>query len=526
MDTGRLLGVVRATARPAGLGIAAMLGGGLLYVPDGVAQGTGPPAPAAYLIAGCGVVCLAVAFAVVASGPFADRGPVYGSVSRVWGSRFVGALAAWPALVGYVALVALLAEWLGRLAPLPRSTGAYVAGTLDAPTGLAAVLGVESVAPPVGDAVAVAACALALGVHLLGRRRAAGAAALLAWSVVAGLAALLIAAFVPGIGEFVPGNFDPLYPTEGLRSAPVASLVGGVGAALFAFLGVEAAAYGVGAPGRSERDASGTDSPTSDAGNTASHTGYEAYAPVVAAAVLAVLVSLAALVALGVVNWARLNLADVPAADAIAAYLPIDPIGTTVAVSLVAGVAALVALAVPAARTLAGVAELFPPLRRRTDDRPGLVFAVVYAVAAALAVGDLVAAALYVAVPGLALSYLAVAVAVAAMPSRRPDLWAACAVRPSGTLGRGTILGGVAVAASLLGVALASDPATTLSLTLHRVALAVFEFELVADPLGGHVLALLAVELVGAGLYVVLGDYRASTGADLPPLDAAAEEGE
>ncbi|MFC7136923.1 hypothetical protein ACFQRB_11440 [Halobaculum litoreum] len=46
------------------------------------------------------------------------------------------------------------------------------------------------------------------------------------------------------------------------------------------------------------------------------------------------------------------------------------------------------------------------------------------------------------------------------------------------------------MAASLLGVALASDPATVLALTLHRVSLAVFEFELVSDPLGGHVPAL------------------------------------
>ncbi|MFC6794090.1 hypothetical protein ACFQFH_06670 [Halobaculum halobium] len=181
MDTGRFLGNLRGTARPAGVGLAATLGGGLLYLPGGVAQGAGPQAPVSYLLAGGGIACLAVAFAVVASGPFAERGPVYGSVSRVWGSRRLGALAAWSALAGYVALLALLAEWIGRLAPLPASTGAYVSGTLGAPTGLAALSGFGVPAPLVGDALALAACLLALGVHLAGTRRAAVAAAVPGW---------------------------------------------------------------------------------------------------------------------------------------------------------------------------------------------------------------------------------------------------------------------------------------------------------------------------------------------------------
>ncbi|SHH70338.1 APC family permease [Halobaculum gomorrense] len=505
MDTGRLLRTVRRTARPAGVGLAAVLGGGLLYVPGGVAQGAGPQAPLSYLLAGGGAVCLAVAFAVVASGPFGGRGPVYGSVSRVWESRALGALAAWPALAGYVALLALLAEWLGRLAPLPASAGAYVTGRLGAQTGLAAVLGVGSLSPLVADGVAVAVCAGALGLHLLGPRRAATAAATTAWAVVLAVGAMLLAAFLPGVGEFVPGNFDPLYPTPGLRRAPIASLVGGVGAALFAFLGVEAAASAVSVDARS--DASGRATPNSG------------IAPAVAATVAAVTLALTAFVALGVVDWIRLNLADIPAADALAAYLPVDPVALTAIVSVVAGLAAVVALGVPAAGTLAGLSELFPPLARGPSEPPAVPLVAVYGVAAALAVADLVAPTLYVAVPGLALSYLAVALTALAMPSRRPELWTACSVRPSGPLGRGILVAAVAVAASLLGIALAGDPASTLGLTLHRVALAVFEFELVSTPLGGHIPALLAWELLGAGLYVVLRDYRETVGADLPPLN-------
>ncbi|QZX99438.1 hypothetical protein [Halobaculum rubrum] len=507
MDWGRLGAVAARTARPAGVGLAATLGGGLLYLPGGVAGGAGPQAPLAYLLAGGGAGCLAVAFAVVASGPFAERGPVYGAVSRVWGSRRLGALAAWGALAGYVALLALLAEWLGRLAPLPASTGAYVSGTLGAPTGLAALSGVGLPGPLVGDALAATVCLLALGVHLAGTRRAVVAAAVPAWGVVLGVGALLVAAFLPGVGEFVPANFDPLYPTSGLRRAPLRSLVGGVGVALFAFLGVEAAAYAA-AVDRAEGDGPRT----------------LGLAPVVAAAVAGALVSLTALVALGVIDWTRLTLADIPAAAAIAAYLPVDPVTLTVVVSTAAGFAALVALGVPAARTLVGLAELYPPLGRGPAEPPVVALVAVYGAAAALAVADLVAPALYVAVPGLALSYLAVAATAAAMPVRRPDLWAECGFRPTGAAGRVALAGAVAVAAALVGVTLASDPATTLGLTLHRDALAVFEFELVSDPLGGVVPAIVAWELIGVGLLLVVRDYRKSLGIELPALEEPGED--
>ncbi|PSQ04337.1 hypothetical protein BRC97_11505 [Halobacteriales archaeon QS_6_71_20] len=525
MNTGRLAGAAADAVRPAGVGLAAALGGGLLYVPDGVAQGAGPQAPLSYLLAGVGAACLAAAFAVVASGPFDERGPVYGPTARVWGSRTLGALAAWAALAGYVALLGLLAEWLGRLAPLPTTARAYVEGTAGGPSGPAALLGVAPPGDVAADALAVAVCVLALGAHLLGRRRATLAAAVPAWGVVVGVGALLSAAFVPGVGEFVAGNFDPLYPTSGLRAAPVRSLAGGVAAALFAFVGVEAAAYAAaGADDGDAADESGATTERDGAADSGTTTAVGAprpgdAAPVVAAAVIAAVVTLAALVGLGVVDWVRLNLADVPAADAVGAYLPVDPVAVTVVVSVVAGPVALVALGVPAAGTLVGLTELCPPLARGPDEPPVVPLVVVYGAAAGLAVGDLAARALYVAVPGLALSYLAVAASVAAMPSRRPDLWSACRWRPTGLLLAPTLGGAVAAAATLSGLALTSDPATTLGLTLHRVALAVFEFELVSDPLGGVVPAILAWELVGVGLLVVLRDYHETTGVKLAPLD-------
>ncbi|MFC6785606.1 hypothetical protein [Halobaculum halobium] len=317
------------------------------------------------------------------------------------------------------------------------------------------------------------------------------------------MGALLAAAFLPGVGEFVAANFDPLYPTSGLRRAPLRSLVGGVGVALFAFVGVEAAAY-----------AAAADRPDDADGPRSS-----GLAPIAAAGVAGTLVTLTALVALGIIDWTRLTLADIPAADAIAAYLPIDPVVLTVVVSTATGLAALVALGVPAARTLVGLAELYPPLEHGPAEPPALALIAVYGAAAALAVADLVSPALYVAVPGLALSYLAVATTAVAMPVRRPDLWTECGVRPTGAVGRGALAGAVAVAAALLGVTLASDPATTLGLTLHRVALSVFEFELVSDPLGGVVPAIVAWQLIGLGLLFVVRDYRESLGIELPALD-------
>ena len=517
MDTGRLLARAAGAARPAGVGLAAALGGGLLYVPDGVAQGAGPQAPLSYLLAGVGAVCLAVPFAVVASGPFDERGPVYGPVARVWGSRSLGGLAAWAALAGYVGLLGLLAEWLGRLAPLPASTRAYVEGAAGGPSGPAALLGVAPPGDAAADALAVAVCVLALGVHLLGRRRATVAAAVPAWGVVVGVGALLLAAFLPGVGEFVPGNFDPLYPTSGLRTAPVRSLAGGGAAALFAFVGVEVAAYAVPKP---DAPATRESAPEGDdASGTAAEPRPADVAPVVAAAVAAALVTLTALVGLGVIDWTRLTLADVPAADAVGAYLPVDPVALAVVVSVVAGVGAVVALGAAAADTLVGLAELCPPLACGPDGPAVLPLAVVYGAAAVLAVADLVAPALYAAVPGLVASYLAVAGTVAAMPSRRPDLRAACRLPPTGRFVAPALAVAVVVAATLSGLALTSDPATALGLTLHRVALAVFEFELVSDPLGGVVPALLAWELVGVALLVVLRDYRAAAGVELAPLD-------
>lgn len=495
-----------ATLRVAGVGVAGALGGGLLFVPERVAPMAGPVAPAAFLLAGDAFACVAAAFAVLRSGPFGTgTGLVYRAVSRTWGSRAAGVGAAWPAVGAYVALLALLANWFGHLGTLPPDAAAWISGVGDA----GSVSAVEVLVGPLPDLPAgplgAAACALALGVHLLGPRRAATAVAVPVWTLTAALAAALALAFVPGVGEFVPGNYDPPFPTDDLRRAPFARFAGGVGIALFAFLGVEAAAS------------------VDVGGGPRSRDGEDATAgALLAVSAVALVTTLAAFVSLGVVNWIRLTLADVPTADAIAAYLPVDPAPVTAAVCLLLAWTALVALGFPASRTLAGFAELVGDETPVEPVTAGLIAC--YGAAAAVCLLGVVAPASYLAVPGLAISYLAVVGTAAALPRRRPDLWARCAARPGRRLRVALGAGGVAAAVSLLGIALVRDPSVVLSWTLHRVALPVLGFDLVRDPLASTVPAVLAWELVGLGLLFVLRDYRDARGVRLPPLSGAGRE--
>ncbi|QLG26754.1 hypothetical protein HUG10_03980 [Halorarum halophilum] len=499
------------TLRVAGVGVAGALGGGLLFVPERVAPTAGPVAPAAFLLAGGAFACVAAAFAVLRSGPFGTgRGLVYRAVSRTWGSRAAGVVAAWPAVAAYVALLALLANWFGHLGTLPPDAAAWISGV--GPTG--PVSAVEIVVGPLPDLpagpIGAAACALALGVHLLGPRRAVTAVAVPVWTLLVALVAALLLAFVPGVGEFVPGNYDPPFPTDDLRRAPFTRFARGLGTALFAFLGVEAAAsVDVGGWSRSN-DGRSTGGPDASAG--------------VLLAVLAVglVTALATFVSLGVVNWIRLTLADVPTADALAAYLPVDPALLTAAGSLLLGWTALVALGFPASRTLAGFSELAGDDTSVEPVTAGLV--VCYGAAAAICLLGAVAPALYIAVPGLAISYLAVVLTAGALPWRRPDLWAECGLRPGRRLRVALAGGGVPVAVSVLGVALVRDPSVVLSWTLHRVALTVLGFDLVRDPLESAVPAVLAWELVGLGLLFVLRDYREARGVRLPPLSGSGGE--
>lgn len=499
MDRVRAIGGFRVAA----VGAAAPLGGGLVYLPERVAPVTGPLAPVAFLLAGLGAACVAAAFAILASGPFrTGPGLLYRAVSRTWRSRTAAVLATWPAAGAYVALVALLANWFGHLGTLPPDTDVWLSAGGDT----APVSAVEALFGPVPDfparPLAALACAAAFGVHLLGPRRAVTAVAVPVWGAVAALAVGFLLALVPGVGEFVTGNYDPLFPTEGLRSSPVSRFIDGVAVALVAFVGVEATAY----------------AGTTEEGGTVSA------ATVLGALVLAAVTTAAAFVSLGVVNWIRLTLADVPTADAMAAYLPLDPGAVAAAVSLLFGWTALVALGFPASRTLAGFVELVGepegPLAPETA-----ALALCYGTAAVVCLLGGVSRALYLTVPGLAVSYLAAVVTAVALPRRRPDLWAAGSVRP-GPGPRGTLaIGGVLTAGSLLVVALTKDPSTVLSWSLHRVAVPVLGFDLVRDPLASALPALLAWELLGLGLLVVLRDYREAHGIRLPSLPDADDGG-
>ncbi|WP_435146914.1 hypothetical protein [Halobaculum sp. P14] len=498
--------------RVLGVGVAACVGGGLLYVPRGVAETAGPLSPLSYLLAGAAAVAVAAAYAVLAAA-FPGDGVVYRAVSRTWGSRRLGVLASWPSLAAYVALVALLADWLGHLAPLPATAGSYLYESMAVPPVLVDLLGVAPT-PALADGVAVAVCVAGWLAHAVGRRRAVSVVAAVAVGVVAALTLGLLAAFVPGVGEFTLRSFEPVLPTADLRADPVGRLVAGAGAAVFAFVGVEAAAHAAAAV---------TATPEATDGNPAggATTGTAATGVVAAAGVVAVVVTLTATVALGVIPWVRLTLADVPAADAMAAYLPVDPVALTGAVSVLAAGAGVVALSVPAGRTLAGYAELYPPLGRGPSDPPVVSLGVVYAVAAALCLVDVTGAALYLAVPGIAVAALAVAVTAAALPWLRPDRLPAVPWLRSRRRHVGLGAVAVPVAGWLFVAALTLDPATTLGRTLHSVTLAQFDFELVADTAVTVALWFAVWEFVGVVATFVLDDYRDAGGVDLPPLRAA-----
>ncbi|WP_313695664.1 hypothetical protein [Halorarum halobium] len=484
----------------AGVGLAGALGGGLLFVPERVGPVVGPPTPLTFLVAGGAIACVSAAFAVLASGPFgAGTGLVYRAVSRTWGSRTVGVAAAWPSVAAYVALLALVANWLGHLGVLPagtRTLGTGFGGT-DAGSAVELLVGPLPSLPP--GPLAALACLLALGVHLLGARRAMLAVAVPVWALLGGATLALALAFVPGVGEFVPANYDPLFPTSDLRARALPRFIEGVGIALFAFVGVDAAAS-VGDGGTDERPVG----------------------ILLATATLTFLTALATFVSLGVVNWIRLTQAGVPTADAVAAYLPLDPGPVTALVGLVFAWTALVALGFPASRTLAGFAELVGPDPPVDPVTAGLVLA--YGGAAAICLFGVLAPAVYLAVPGLAVAYLAVVVTAAALSHRSPDRWAECSIRPGPRLRAALAVGGGLAALSILAVPAIRDPATVLSWTLHRVELVVLGFDLVRDPLASAVPALLAWELLGVGVLFVLRDYRDANGITLPPLSGSGRE--
>jgi len=111
-------------------------------VSRGVENIGGPGTPAAYLVATLAVRAIGVPYAVSSSSPLAERrGIVSLAVSRTWGSRPLGFLAAWPAVGAYVAVLAALVSALGR-------TLAPGAPTVATPAVLATIVAVHASPPP------------------------------------------------------------------------------------------------------------------------------------------------------------------------------------------------------------------------------------------------------------------------------------------------------------------------------------------------------------------------------------------
>jgi APA family basic amino acid/polyamine antiporter len=455
------------------------LGAGIFSLPHGVENLGGPATPVAYVVGTLAVCTVATAYAVYLSSPLAERqGLVYTAVSRTWGSRRLGFLAAWPAFGAYVAVLAALAAALGRTlagaVPLPLSS----------------------------TAAAFLVLAVLVAVHALGP----GVAGRLQLCVVAPLLALLVAMVLGGLLAVAPGNFSPLFPTPTLREQPLAGLGAATVATLFGFAGFDAGAA--------------VSTATRDPERTAPR------ALLVAVLLAGAVAVAAAFVALGVIPWPRLVFAAAPFAAAAASGLGVETSlllgpGTLLATTG----AALAALWLPT-RTLRGFAEVVPGADRTT--RPGLpdpALALTGLFAGAVVALDVVGPALYLSVAGIFVGYGALAASAGILPVLRPALYRRCRLRPPAPALAAVAVVGVATAAVILARVVALDPAASLGFTRWAPALVVVdEAVLVRDPLSTVVPAFLLWELVGVAVVAVAADYRADRGVERPPLAAAYEE--
>lgn len=450
------------------------LGAGVFAVPRGVESLGGPGTPAAYLVATLAVCAVGVPYAVFLSSPLAERwGVVYLAVSRTWGSRPLGFLAAWPAVGAYAAVLAALVAALGR-----------------------------TLVPAAPTAAALAVLAVVVAVHALGP---AVAGRVQGWAVAA-LLALLAGMAVAGLTAVAPDNFSPLFPTPTLRTTPLRSLGAATAAALVGFAGFEVGA----ALSPSTRDPRRTVPRAVIAG------------VLLAGAVATVL----AFVALGVVPWTRLVFVPTPFTAAVASVLGLLPRSFLVPGTALATSSAALATAWLPASTIRGFDDVVPGLDRAT--RPGLpdpALALTGATAAVVVALDAVGPALYLSLAGIFIPYVAVALSAVALPTLRPALYRRCRLRlHPAVLGLVSLLAtGTAVAVLWRTVVL--DPVTMLDFTRWAPALsAVPDAVLVRDPLLTVVPAALLWELVGVAVLAVAADYRADRDLHRPPLDAAYEE--
>jgi amino acid transporter len=450
------------------------LGAGVFAVPRGVENLGGPATPVAYLVGTLGICAIAVCHAAFLSSPLAERdGVVYPAVSRTWDSRPLGFLVAWPAVGAYVAVLAALAVALGR-----------------------------SLVPAAPTAAALAVLAFVVAVHALGP---AVAGRVQGW-VVAALLVLFAGMVVAGLTAVAPGNFSPLLPTPTLRDRPLRSLGAATAATLVGFAGFEAG----GALGSATRDPRRTVPRAVLAGT------------LIAGAVAAA----GAFVALGVIPWSRLVFATAPFAEAAASGLGVAPPTLLGPGTALATLGAALATAWLPASTLRAADEVVPGLDRAT--RPGLpdpALASTGALAAGVVVLDAVGPALYLALAGIFLPHAVVALSAAALPAVRPALYRRCRLRPPPLAVAAVAVLGAAVAAAVVGRALAFDPATALGVARWGPALGVVpDTVLVRDPLATVVPALLLWELAGVAVLAVAADYRAARGVVRPPLEAAYDD--
>nr|WP_305882764.1 amino acid permease [Haloplanus ruber] len=460
------------------LAIALPLGAGVFALPSGVENLGGPATPLAYLVGTLAACSVAVTAAVYLSSPLAARdGLVYLAVSRTWGSRPVGFLAAWPTVGAYVAVLAAIVAGLGDAA--------------------------ATLLPVTPTAAALAVLAALVFVHALGPATAGRAQLWLTGTLLVFLAGMLAA----GATAVAPDNFRPLLPTPPLQERPLPTLGGAAVAALFGFAGFEAAA----APSALVADARRT----------------VPRALLVGVLLVGAVTTLAALVTLGVIPWARLVFASAPFAEAAASALGTAPRHLLVPGTTLAALGAALATVWLPTRTLRGVAEVVPGLDRAT--RPGVpdpALATTGLLAGVVVALDLVGYALYLALAGIFLGYAALAVSAGFLPVLRPGLYRRCLFRPP--VVALAVVAAVAVAATavILARVVTLDPATTLGFARWTPPLdgVVADTVLVRDPLSTVVPALVLWECLGVAVLAVAADYRADRGVEAPPLDAAYEK--
>ena len=457
-----------STRHALAVSLGVLLGAGALYIPKRVENLSGPATPVTFLLATVGALALGVGYAVFLSGALGDEGTgAYLHVSRTWRSRAVGFLVTWPKPAAYTALLALLAQYLATLLPVPVAPDRLALGLL-----------------------ALLLCAHLVGPLVVGRLGV----------VLSGLFTLLIVVLVlRSLFVVVPANFTPLFPTPLLRDQPVRSLGRGTLVALFGFVGFEAVAALAGV----------VREPT------------ETLPRVVLGGVVGggVLAAAMAFVTLGVIPWSRMVFTTAPFVDAAASAVGVEADRLLRPALVLGTLAAFVAFSWAPIYSLAGLGEVVPPLRHRNRfGTPDLASLLVFSGAGALVFADAVFVGLLV-VPGLFVLYLVHGLTTAVLPTANPELYAASAVRPSPRLLALAGLSGAAVAALLCWQALTLDPVVVLGHTHVGPAVTGTTADaLIRAPLASVVPAFVGWETVGVLVYVVARDYRDAAGIELEPL--------